>query len=145
MRSMRLWPERVPKLGVRSGGRRRRGSGVLGHLLLRGDRRCRRSRRSVGQIALGRLDFDFLPRLGDFALEFVLGFVEFADGLSGAAGEFRQPLGPEKDQNDNQENPSVLANEIANECERVHDYWSNSTESPRLQRTDFPERMVGCD
>ena len=47
-----------------------------------------------------------------FALEFILGFAEFANGLAHAAGEFRQLLGAEKEQHHEQNDNQIGTAEI---------------------------------
>ena len=51
-------------------------------------------------------------RPSHFALELILGFAEFADGLAHAAGELRQLLGAKKEQHHEQNDNQIRATEI---------------------------------
>lgn len=88
---------------------------ILGLRIVRGILRIPRlgiPGRIIRKAALGWLNLHFFAGFGDFPLELVLGFVEFANSLTSAPGEFREFFGPEKDQYNKKYDQHISAEQV---------------------------------
>src|SRR5688572_283904 len=89
---------------------------VFRHDVLNWFMSLRRMLKRIGTLRFG------MP--GDFALEIILRPGEFPDSLTHASGEFRQLLGPEENQDDEEDDPHIHGGErrdrYRKDVEQVH-------------------------
>jgi len=113
--------------GLRDGSRRwSRGRGQI--------------RRQARLLALSGLDGDV--GLGQFTLDFILGLVEFLDGLAHSTSQFRQLLRAEQEQDDQQDYDQIRSRKVEEGGDNVHFNRVNTTNQASLQRKAWFRRLL---